>query len=114
MHREERSGKFGETFCNLFQDIETQYRFLSRFELECTVACSDSDRQGINSGTVYEFLYFIRMCIFGIFCRYIHVIFYTCQLSQLTFNYDTFRMRILYYFLSLRYSLQMNDENRRS
>ena len=87
-------GEVGETFGNLFQNIEPKHRFLARFEFECAVAGSDGDSQRVNACTVNKFFYFIGMCIFCIFCRYVYIIFHACQLSQFAFNHNAFGMSI--------------------
>ena len=68
----------GQTIHNLFEDVKTKLRFLAGLELECTMAGTDSDCKRVNTGSLNEIFYLLRLSIRLMTSFYYYVIFDTC------------------------------------
>ena len=80
---------------DLMQDIETKLRLCARLELECAVACTDSDCQRVNTSLVNELLNLFRLCIRRILSRNLYIILDTGKLTKLCLYYYAVSMCIL-------------------
>ena len=68
---------------NLMQDIETKLRLCAGFELECAMACTNCDSQGVNASLAYELLNLFRLGVRRILCGYVYVVLDSGQLSKI-------------------------------
>lgn len=84
-----------DTLGNLIQNVKTKLRLLTRFELECAMACSDCDCQRVNACTLYELLNLIRMCILSISVSNLNIILNTGKLTKLCLYYNALVMSVL-------------------
>ena len=94
---------------NLFKNVETQWRryknaflvpgALLRTELVCTMGCADGDSERVAACPCYEFLYLFRTCVAGLTGFYYYLILYSLESSELSLDYYSVSMSVIYYLL---------------
>ena len=89
----------GQTFLDLFQNIQTKLRIGAGFEFISTMAGSDGNCQRIHSGLVNKFLYLIRIGKHCLFRIHTDRIFDSGKRPQLSLYHYAMSMRIFRHFL---------------
>ena len=85
----------GKPSGNLFQNVQTKLGICAGFELVCTVACADCDRQGVNAGPLDKFLDLVGICEHSLVSCYTDCILDACQSAELCLYDTAVLMRVL-------------------
>ena len=90
----ENQREVGEQIGDFFQTSEVQFRFT--FEFVSAMAGADGNSQGVNASAFNKFYSLVRVSVGSVSSCNFNCVFYACQFTKFSFNYNAFVVSIVY------------------